>query len=72
MLISHAPVTDCQFVNQLPLYDEVRNEPRPITRDNLVLLAADRFLTIIDIQQSIDQIEADKIIVDRRFRIDQE
>ena len=54
------------------LYDEVKNEPKVNTRANLVLLAEDRFLTIIDIQQSIDQVEADKIIIDRRMRIDQE
>lgn len=31
------------------LYDEVKNEPKPNKRANLVLLAEDRFLTIIDI-----------------------
>ncbi|CAL6003796.1 Putative_flagellar associated protein [Hexamita inflata] len=69
--ISHCEVVGAEF-GQFDLYDEVKNEQKPRKRDPFVIISKDRFLTIIDIEQTVAAVEPDKIIVDRRFRLDQE
>lgn len=67
--VSKVGVTGCGFL-AIDLYDEVKNVQLPRKRDQFVCIAKDRFLTLIDIQQTVEAVEPDKVVVDRRFRID--
>eukprot|EP00703_Trepomonas_sp_PC1_P002290 JAP94316.1 Putative flagellar associated protein [Trepomonas sp. PC1] len=69
--VSSVGVTGCMFL-AVDLYDETLNKQIKRKRDQLVLIAKDRFLTIIDIQKTVEAIEPDRVVVDRRFRLDQE
>ena len=69
--ISYSQVISCEFYG-FNLYDEYKNEEVERKRDPLVLISKDRFITIVDIEQTIAAVEADHVIIDRRFRTDQE
>ena len=69
--MSKCSVVGVEFIG-FDLYDEFKNERVPRTRDQLLLVSSDRFATIVDVARTVAQVEPDHVVVDRRFRLDQE